>query len=577
MASIPETERAVTSKYWSWLLGLAARFVMNRLLKRLGKHWLVQLASSLDLAPLEKACAAFHHAQGPGAPPQHTVARLVRALMVKYLMDLSLRETEEALQRDLLLKWFVGYGLWEDTPDHTTLERFELWVIAHKTRLFFDQTLEQIDRDLPEERERPQLIDSYALRSRAARVSLVTLLRQMARKLLEALAEAHPLRHTLLLEQLDRQALFGSREEDHHWSRAEVRQKALQALVPQVWRCRSAAQEALKDTPPSDKQRALRDWLDRLNKVLQDELVVQEPTKVDDRWQVRECTPQERGHYRIASATDPEATYRDHGKDHPAELGYNLSILTTTRIVREVQAETGASPDDQAVGALLRSQQEHHDVTPTTLIGDGAYARGKTHAEVAEISGGQTQMVTPPPAYDKRTERFGPYDFSLSDDGSTLTCPHEVASTQHYASGSGEGEGWRFTAAMCAGCPLWAKCRDPHSPASAHRMVFISQFRAYVLKSGVYAKGAQYKALIKLRPMVERVIFCLTNLHGDREAARFGQHNAWFQALMHSTAFNLRQWMRLRAAQQRPEIVCAIACERAYTEDALVECVLKAA
>ncbi len=123
------------------------------------------MAQHLDCAPLEQACAAYHHARAAGAQATHTVPRLVRALLVKYLWHLSLRELAYTIRTNLVVRWFVGYGLFERTPDHSTLERFEQWVIEQHGRTFFDETLKQIDQEFPEERRHAQVGDTLRLRS----------------------------------------------------------------------------------------------------------------------------------------------------------------------------------------------------------------------------------------------------------------------------------------------------------------------------------------------------------------------------------------------------------------------------
>ena len=133
---------------------------------------------------------------GPGNHATHTVPRLVRALLVKYLRNLSLRELEDDIRTNLASKWFVGYSPFEAGPDHSTLERFEQWVIAHQMRTFFDEVLRQIDQDCPEERRQPQIGDTYALRANAARETLIALVRHTCRRLLEVLAEADAAGHT---------------------------------------------------------------------------------------------------------------------------------------------------------------------------------------------------------------------------------------------------------------------------------------------------------------------------------------------------------------------------------------------
>lgn len=147
MDIIPPAVRSVVEKYLMQLLYWFSDEIYKLLLPRAQNHFLVGLRNHLNFGTLETACAKYHHEGGRGAPVVHPVPRLVRALLVKYLLNLSLRDLEESIRWNLLVKWFVGYAAFESGPDHATLERFELWVIEHQTRTFFDQILKQIDHD----------------------------------------------------------------------------------------------------------------------------------------------------------------------------------------------------------------------------------------------------------------------------------------------------------------------------------------------------------------------------------------------------------------------------------------------
>jgi hypothetical protein len=57
------------------------------------------------------------------------------------------------------------------------------------------------------------------------------------------------------------------------------------------------------------------------------------------------------------------------------------------------------------------------------MIYDQAAGSGKARAEMEKASNGQTQLISRLMPYDKNADRFGPYDFTLSEDGKTLTCP----------------------------------------------------------------------------------------------------------------------------------------------------------
>ena len=157
---------------WTQLLAWFNAQVYARLLSP-DEFW-VRLAAHLKLAPLEQACAAYQHTGGPGCLATHTVPHLVRALLVKYLRNLSLRELEAEIRTHVVVKWFVGYTIFERGPDHSTLERFEQWVIAQQSRTFFDEVRDPRERILAHMRRDPM---EDAERFRAYPAALVKLLR----------------------------------------------------------------------------------------------------------------------------------------------------------------------------------------------------------------------------------------------------------------------------------------------------------------------------------------------------------------------------------------------------------------
>jgi hypothetical protein len=558
MTILPGFALAVIFQSWSVVLSLVNAYTYELLLYRYRRHWLVQLADLLDLSPIDQACASFHHGGGPGKPVTHSVPRLVRAVLLKYLYCLSLRQTEEQVDCHLLCKWFVGYSLFEQVFDHTTLERFELWLLTYQRRLFFDEILRQIDQAFPQDRRSPHLVDSYAMLARAAKVSLIPLVRATCRHLLAELERGQPSHHAHILSLLDLTALFGVEDEPAAPSLTETeRQGRLQSVVTEALRCHRFVREVLLIPPllSSELRQPIQTWLDRLSKILADEVRLTSCPDQPELLSVTELPNRHKGTYRIASATDPMATYREHGKNKPAELAYNVSLLTSLHFIRDLQADTGCRPDPLALPDLLTSLVTHHGYYPPWLIGDMAYGSGKSRRQVALLSAGQTQLVAALPPYETRADRFSPYDFSLAEDGSSLTCPNGLTTFLRYRSTSGEGDEFRFPAKACQGCPFWPTdlkassdgiCRDPASRPTAHRMVFISDYRSEVEAARAFNQTAPFSQLIKRRPLIERFIFNLTHYHGGRRASRTGQLKADFQAKMAATAFNLRQWLRLR-------------------------------
>ena len=76
------------------LAALFSEYTYERLHSRDPKQPLRQLADILDFKPMELACAAYHTLNGPGSKPTHTMPKMLRAVLVKYFYDYSLRDTE---------------------------------------------------------------------------------------------------------------------------------------------------------------------------------------------------------------------------------------------------------------------------------------------------------------------------------------------------------------------------------------------------------------------------------------------------------------------------------------------------
>ena len=444
----------------------------------------------------------------------------------------------------MIVKWFVGYRIFDAGPDHTTLERFEQWVAEHQQRVFFDAVLRQIDRDFPQERQQPQIGDTFAMRADAAKESLIRLIRHTCDRLLASLAAASVERHPRLVRQLDGVALFGPADEVIEPRLDDAgRQVRLQTTVIAALECARLMRIEL-DTPPrlaEAERAAIQMRLKHLDKILADNVRLTGDA-AGQVVRVTELPKEKKGAYRLGSATDPDATYRVHG-DKKTDLGYNVSVAATEHFVREIRADTGAQPDPLAIPDLLTAQSEHHDLCPDKFIYDAAAGDGKTHALVAQASQGRTQLVARLRDYAQHRERFGPDDFVLSADDRALTCPNGQTSTTAYRSGSGEGRIFRFLG--CGPCPLAEHCRDPKSDPERMRQVFISDYRDHLIAARAYAQTEDFTADLQRRPLIERIIACLTRYNGARRARRRGLGWADFQAKLSAVAFNLKQWMKL--------------------------------
>ncbi len=546
MPIVPDCVRVLLLAYWNPILDWLSREIYAELLKRADAHFLPTLQRTLNFTPLEAACVPFHHQTGPGTPPTHPVSCLVRALLIGALFNWSLRQLEFQIRFNLLIKWFVGYPLFAAGPDHATLERFEQWVIVHQHRLLFDEVLHQIDRDFPDERAQPQIGDTFALRANAAKESLITLLRHMARLLLVTLQEAAPESYQRVQAAYESIALFGPPDEvNAYWLTADEKHQRLTRTVQAVQHCTQAARAELTAHVIAEPHRSqLLTQLRQLDKIITDDLRL----TIDEQGiltQVSELSKDDKGTFRLGSATDPDATYRIHG-EKKSDFGYNINLAVNDHFVREIQAATGAQPDADGVPLLITEQITHHALQPAKFIYDAATGTGKARAVFHAQVGAGTQLVAPIPVagHGKHPTTFSPDRFTLSEDGTTLTCPNRQTSTTAYRHGGDEG--WTFRFFDCAECPLRAQCREPNMKPDAPRQVYISDYRPFVEAAKTYNHSNAGKADLKIRSRVERFIAQLVRYHDARHARRRGLTNADYQAKKSGAVFNLRQWLRLR-------------------------------
>lgn len=618
MTILPDFLVVIVNHHMGIILSWVSERIYENLLKEFKGHFLVKLKAKLDLSVIEAKCEGYHHSHGVGQKPVHSVKKLVRILILKYLFDWSLREMEEQLKANLLVRWFVGYGIMEAVADHSTIERFEQWAKDKTRRVWFDEILNQIDADFPEGRNSEQIGDTFGMQANAACRGLVGLLRQVSTKMLAVMKQEDEGWYKEVLKGYETSQLYGEKKEMREiFLSKEEREQRLAVTVIAVLELKTRIEATLKDIK-AEKRKQVEFWLEKLDKIVSDEVKIslietktEEKTKIEPVLSEKSINPEEvnvpvhcnlpepdeqieteiqdketvtttmvpepsgqvkeqdkqgiptlpdavkaalcvherkeKGSFRIASAIDWEATFRKH---QTVYFGFNISVAITARdsIIREIFAETGATPDRDGVVKLIANQMTYHKLAPHKMIYDQAAGTGKTRAEVAKESHGQTQLVARIPP-NNCGKRYGPDDFQLSEDGETMTCPNGQISSASYASSEPAGVHFHFQGSQCQGCPLRDKCRDPKANPNGIRKVFISQYRDHVVQAKLYNQTADFGKDMRQRAVVERAVSVLTRYDGARRARRRGTAWADFQAKMCAMARNLRTWIKLLDAK----------------------------
>jgi len=375
------------------------------------------------------------------------------------------------------------------------------------------------------------------------------LIRHTCERIIGGLASSAPTVHQRVVSELDRVTLFGPEDEPSHFRMSsDERKERLHNTVVGAQQFIQLVQEQLGTHAAlaEDDRQVIINWLECLEKILSDEVEIRR-NAAGQIERVTRLPKDERGSYRIGSATDFDATYRVHGEDK-IDFGYNTSVAATVNFIYEIRADTGAQPDVVAIPDLLEAQIEHHGTVPEKFIYDAAAGTGKTHAAVEEATDGQTQLVAPLTSNSKNGKRFIPADFTLSDDGDMLTCPNGQTTDTAYSAGNSEGRNFHFSTSQCESCPLWEDCRGAEAEPGKPRRVFISDYRPHQDAARGYSETDEFKADMRLRPNIERIIAGITRHNGGRRARCRGRHKSDFQAKMNATAYNIKRWLRLSAA-----------------------------
>ena len=544
LPDLPPVVHAVLQRFLALILAWVSALVYQALLTHCARHPLVRLAHSYDPAAVVTACGDYYHQAGPGTPPTFTVRMLVRAEIVRAWADsCSDPELEFHLATNLLVRWYVGLPLLGATPDHATLNRFHAWLTVHHPDALFRDVLtflDQVDPEAPA--STPQIVDTFAMASPAAPTSSpARLLLHLSARLVAAWQQHAPAAQQAALPPLDLEPLV---HPPRTYTPSQHQALLEQAVTVAHWLVADLTPHLAALEAPA-RQR-IQPLLDALPKVIADETT----TEGDGR--VRERPRDDKGHYRIMSAVDLEATFRKHEPD-PAVLGSNALVATTTTRIRAAVVATGSTPDQDAPVAVLRQQRAAQQPLPPALIMDQAGGMGKTRAQVHAASNGQTQMVAQVPHTGVAgPSRFTPADFSISADGTTCTCPNGVQTTHRYQHSRSDGLSFRFFGGQCRGCPLWEACRGPDSAPNSQRAVYCTPFHGHLRAGAAFNATAEGAALLRSRWQVEPTIAWLVRYNGCRQARRVGLAAAQCQLFQACAVRNLQLWLSRLARGAAP-------------------------
>jgi IS5 family transposase len=399
----------------------------------------------------------------------------------------------------LSVRWFLGYDLDEELPDHSSLTRIRQRYGLAVFRRFFETIVEQC--------RAAGLVWGQELYVDATQVKANASLNSIAPRFA---VEAH------LGE------LFADEEADEGPCMVGESQP-IELPVPST----GTEREQL-----ADANAARHDWLAR--------------DGAPDRTIIRDGY-RRRSDFE-ASTTDLDAAlmavkqgglhfgYHDHYAVDGGKARIILGVLVTPADVMENQPFL-----DMLWRVCFRWQ-----IRPDQVTGDTTYG---TVENIVEVEDQHIRAYVPLPDFDRRTPFYGGSRFTYDPERDEYRCPEGQVLRRRTAKYTEGVVVYRAEAAACTACPLKAACTE----SSQGRQVRRSMYAEYLDRVRAYHQTPAYeKAMAKRKVWVEPLFGEAKDWHG---LSRFRLRGLWkvnVEALLIATGQNLKRLLRKRGWGRRP-------------------------
>jgi hypothetical protein len=247
---------------------------------------------------------------------------------------------------------------------------------------------------------------------------------------------------------------------------------------------------------------------------------------------------------KVVSVHDPDARCGKHGDYYDGYL-LDVSMDADSEIITALNVLPANGDEGADAVHLLRQEEQAHGNDVQTLSIDGAGYRGALLRELTDPQGLNVEVIVPPSERIPLTV-FGPEEFTLSADGSTLTCPAGQSTTQWQRNTRDTGRKFRFAHKQCGNCPRRGECLT--NPKAKSRTVIKNDYEADYQAAQAKARTPEYAATRKEHPAIERKLSELVNRHGVRHARYRRQRWVRWQALLTGIVVNLKRLVRLCGA-----------------------------
>jgi transposase len=483
-------------------------------------HFLRQLERIIDFERF-RPTLAMHYCLNSGRPPLDPVMMLkLDLLSIHYRY--SDRELMRQAQVNMAMRLFLNLGCDTILPHPTSMTYFRQRVGPDVIHDIFHGVLGQA-REMGLVRDRLRLKDATHVIANIAIPSTIRLVAEIRDQLLDA-AEPFDKAQVAYEWQCVDDICMAASEDRPDTERLVHRVEHLRRVLS--WADELPNSEAFK-TGDALRQEKLLAALTLAHKILAD----RDDPKAGDK---------------VISVHDTDARCGKHGEFFDGYL-LDISMDADSELLTGVNLMPANGNEGADAAHLIEQEETAHGNDVEGISIDGAGYRGSVLRELTKPLGLNLEVFTPP------TERipltvFGPDEFTLSEDGKTLSCPAGKTTTSYERNEDDTGKKFRFSRKDCKGCCQREQClaKPEKTP---NRTVTKNDYEKEYKAAQAKAQTPEYEKVRKEHPAVERKLSEMVRWHDMRQARYRGLQKVRRQALLTGITVNMKRIVKLRTAE----------------------------
>lgn len=497
--------------------------IFDRLIPK--DHLLVKIDSIIDFSFVYDLVENQYSPIGRGSKDP---VMMVKILLLEYLYNLSDVEVCRQIQTDIVFRWFLGLGIFDEIPDDTTVSHFRVCRLTEDHfEAVFNQILQKcIEYDLVKTNR--FIIDSTDVAANTNYPSEKNLVRQAFRKVMkEAAVFNEPLANQLLESiEADIQALYDQSDDPVHWKQHfEITKMYLDKLYLETY------EELQHNESYAAAYRLCYDLIDQYQKKAKDKIV---------------------------SITDPDARVA-HKSPGNIKRGYknHLIVDEDSEIIIASRQTPFNVGDEKELKELVEKASNQMGSKPKEISADKVYGTFANRAYL--MDNGITCHIDFYKERSNEAQYFTIKDFNISSDFGSVTCPNQQTTSRYKVrydkTKKADIRIFYFDEKQCQSCPLVDQCiyRIPNAkrPYKGRQLVLHNRYDA-ALRDQQHAKTEAFRIALGKRIKVERRFATLVRNRGLRLCRYTGLKGAKIHITLANTAANIVRMVRLLFPEPQP-------------------------